>query len=331
MEEYSSPNITFFKRKQKNWFQRIYWDHFGFKRRLNKEQISPSIIISFQNTSVRYNKSVVQIIYYHQPLPIVRFRWNPFRKGELMLFLYRTFYPFFVSYYLLKNTIVVVQSNYIKRLFCDRYKHPLEQIYSIKPNMSKIDVSSIVPISFNDEKIHLFYPATPLKYKNHKLLIEMLAFLKKNDPKKAAKIVLHFTCNENTFPYMKMIDELKLNSYFKFEKELSYDKMLSFYKSVDAVLFPSYIETFGLPLIEASEFGLPIFTVDELYAHEVLKNYDGVTFLSYCKPADWAEAISRWLDEKDKKYIHLRQKDEHPGWKDFFILIDSIVNRSKYV
>jgi len=39
-------------------------------------------------------------------------------------------------------------------------------------------------------------------------------------------------------------------------------------------LFPSYIETFGLPLIEAAAFGLPIGVANEAYAHEVLKGYN---------------------------------------------------------
>jgi len=91
------------------------------------------------------------------------------------------------------------------------------------------------------------------------------------------------------------------------------------------LVFPSYIETFGLPLIEASNFGLPILVSDLDYAREVIGSYKGVKFLDYKDPKIWAENIID-LYNKRIKYKPYKIKYE-TSWKDFFGLIIKLLYR----
>ena len=95
------------------------------------------------------------------------------------------------------------------------------------------------------------------------------------------------------------------------------------YKSCDALVFPSYIETYGLPLIEAASLGVPIIAADLPYAREVLEGYDGVTFVSHDDVSGWAEAISKL--EKDLRYKPMQMKNRS-SWEKLFSIIDKRIN-----
>ena len=47
------------------------------------------------------------------------------------------------------------------------------------------------------------------------------------------------------------------------------------------LLFPSYIETFGLPLLEAKTIGSPIIASDTPFSKEITSNYNNVNYFDY--------------------------------------------------
>ncbi len=44
------------------------------------------------------------------------------------------------------------------------------------------------------------------------------------------------------------------------------------------LIFPSYMESFGLPLLEARETGSPVIASDTLFSHEILDGYQKAVF-----------------------------------------------------
>ncbi len=63
----------------------------------------------------------------------------------------------------------------------------------------------------------------------------------------------------------------------KFVGRLNQNEMVNMYKQ-SILIFPSYIETIGLPLIEAKTLGRQIVAADCEYAHEALGDYDNVVY-----------------------------------------------------
>jgi glycosyltransferase involved in cell wall biosynthesis len=101
---------------------------------------------------------------------------------------------------------------------------------------------------------------------------------------------------------------------------IPYGRVLYLYQYATALVFPSFIETFGLPLTEAASFGLPIIVADLPYAREVLKGYEGVTFIPYNDPEAWGKAILKLYSEPSRKYPPLKQ-EQNPSWNAFFDII----------
>jgi len=105
-------------------------------------------------------------------------------------------------------------------------------------------------------------------------------------------VVLYRTLDTGSPTASRYIKEYNLHKDIVLTGKLSYEEVIGYYKSASALAFPSKIETFGLPLIEAQQFGLPIIASDlELY-REVIGAYDGsVVYCDSDKPHEWAKAI----------------------------------------
>ena len=61
---------------------------------------------------------------------------------------------------------------------------------------------------------------------------------------------------------------------------LDYAEVIGMYEK-SVLLFPSYVETFGLPLKEARTVGAPILAADMPFSREILDGYDKVKYFGY--------------------------------------------------
>lgn len=304
-----------------SWAKRIYWDEIGLRKWMKKHKLIPDLFISFQNTGVKLDSNISQLIYYHQLLPLTDHKWNVLKKDGFTLFLYQKFYAFFVSRYLTPQSHIVVQIPSIKKAFCEKFNFLKEKISVIRPDTDTIDYKEIKDYLFNDRFLHFIYPATPFIYKNHIDIIKAMGILK--DRGKVSNIKIHFTFNKNEAPnLLNAILKLNMEDNFIFEGSLPYKQLLSLYKSATALLFPSYIETFGLPLVEAANAGLPIIAMDLPYARDVIGKYEGAKFIPLHDTEALADAISDIIWHP-KRFTPLAQENEN-NWNLFFQLIDKL-------
>ena len=69
------------------------------------------------------------------------------------------------------------------------------------------------------------------------------------------------------------------------------DELIDLYRSVDACVFPSICESFGLPLVEAMAMGKPLICADRAYAREICRDY-----AKYVDPDCPDELVQLWKD-----------------------------------
>lgn len=322
---FSNDFINFVPINTQKWIKRIRWDNGGLKKWSIENEIEADLIVSLQNTGIAYNDTTPQLIYYHQPIPLNDRKWNFFLKEERTFFFYKYFYPFFILKFIHNNTYFVVQIPSIKESFSHRFAVQKERIYVIRPDTpmenSETAFSEMV---LDTNYVNFIYPATPIIYKNHKILVQSLFFLKEQDPLLCKKIRVYFTfsINDNLKLY-KMISRYGLQDNIIFNGVKPYNEMLALYKAADALLFPSYIESFGLPLIEAASAGLPIIVSDLPYAKDVIGDYEGSVFVEYNNIMMWSDAIRRICTCRKNKYPFLR--DGKSQWDTFFLLINQLI------
>ena len=292
----------------KSLIYRFLWDTIGVKRWLKNNGIIPIATISLQNTGFNCGFDVPNFIYYHQSIPLINFRWSIMNKEHRSLWFYKNIYPVFIKLFLRQSTVIFVQLNYIKELFHKKFKVKLDNIHVISPSVHIPNTTSIDPIILPEKYINLFYPATPVFYKNYTLLIDAVTELHH-----LAKLYITFDLNH-----------IKNKSNINCIGRLKYEEVMAMYQSCDALVFPSYIETYGLPLIEAASLGVPIIAADLPYAREVLEGYDGAIFVPYNDTDRWKDAISAL--KKGERFTPLQINNRH-SWGKLFSIIEENINK----
>lgn len=304
--------------KGKKKMDRILWDLSGMKRWSKQNGIKPDLIISLQNTGVVFNK-VKQIVYLHQSLPYAKeSKWSLFKSDERKLWVYKNIYKWWIDLTVKKYANVIVQNQWMKEALIARgYKR--EKITVSMPNVKNIEIKKVQPIIFKEK--YFFYPAADYKYKNHIILIKAVKEIMNNNLIND-KFKIIFTLTKKSDVYRKII-EYGVEDYFELIGNINFQDVLKYYKGCHAVLFPSYIETIGLPLIEASMFGKKILVADCKYSKEVLRDNKLARFVSYNSVNNWREEIELLLNDYKEKPINIKQKT---SWSNMFELINNILD-----
>jgi glycosyltransferase involved in cell wall biosynthesis len=149
----------------------------------------------------------------------------------------------------------------------------------------------------------LFYPASFYPHKNHQFILDYISSY--NDVNNYIKSFIFTT--KNIFNN-SLIDELGILT-----PEQCYEK----YKSSDALIFPSLMESYGLPLIEAMYMKLPIIVSDLDYAKWLCEDQ-----AIYFNPTDIVSLYNAIKELYNKKqegwspdYTHALSKI-HDSWEE---------------
>lgn len=302
-----------------SFFSRIFWDSYGLDAYLKKQKINVKIIISLQNTSIRMTQPCKKIIYLHNIIPFVKHRWILFKKSDFNLFLYRYMYSFFIFLYVSKDTYFIVQSEWFKKILIKRGVQS-NKVLVARPEIIISNVESILPVKLIPNSYSLFYPATAYSYKNHIEIVNALIYMKQHGGHHT-DIIVYFTIDlDESSELYRLIDENGLNGNFIFLGYLSFNDILSYYKSVNLVVFPSRLETFGLPLIEAAAMGNPIVAIDMMYSREALQNYNNVSFCEFNDCKNWAKEILLGVKKKKTSTMFIT----NDGWSRVHQLINEL-------
>ena len=141
----------------------------------------------------------------------------------------------------------------------------------------------------------------PRVFKNHDVVCEAAGILESRGVKNV-KIILTIDGTENG--YAKNIKEKYSRiSSIEFAGIIPKNRMLNIYKNVDCLLFPSKLETWGLPLSEFKIYGKPMLVADLPYAHETTS---GAHYVSFFNPDDADELANKMesLVNNDKAFLH---------------------------
>lgn len=313
LTKYERENVSVININSKNWITRIYWDLIGLSKWIKKKKINVYRVFSIQNTGLPF-LNIKQYIYIHQPLILGRnIRLKPF---EWKIMLFRFIYYYCVKWTIKKGSTIIVQTEWMKKELCHQFKLSEDDILIIKPKL-KLEVNDI-PKADNHVTYKLFYPAVPVvSYKNHELLIKALYELNKLNSGLFNKIQMLFTADQDfnklTSYYCSLIKKLGVDSNVKWCGYLNREQMNENYIKSDLFLFPSQLESFGLPLIEAAYNNCIIYTLNTSFARELLKNYSKVKYLDN-NPLLWAKAIDDFYkngmeDEGKNRFSVMYEQD----------------------
>ncbi len=217
----------------------------------------------------------------------------------------RTFSILFKLYYQLMIPFVIKRAN--KIITISNYsKYEIEKYYPNAKNKIEVILLGVDKkyriIDNIVKKQQILYVGSMNERKN--ILGVLQAFNKLENKKIKLVIVGNFLSNFNINEKIeKELTNAYLNSNIKFKNDVDNSELVKLYNESLLLLFPSFYEGFGLPVLEAMACGTPVVCSDSSSLPEV--GGDAVVYCDAYDIDDIKDKIEMLLDDKDlqKKMI----------------------------
>jgi len=292
----SNISVLRFPSVKKNWFERLKFEIIKASHLVR--EFNADVVFSLQNIAIMHSKAP-QVIYVHQSLPYISKKFSYLKRNERFLAVYADIFRVLIGWSVRKAVSVIVQTSWFKEVLVMKHSIPATKIAVIPPSLDIYIPAEDVHCGLSE----FFYPATPYVYKNVFILVEAVKRLKNTGF--SPKIFLTMIGNENLYARElgTKIKNLGLSEYFFFIGRISREEVIHLYRRT-TLLFPSRLESYGLPLLEARSVETQIIASDTPFAREILEGYSKVYF---CDESD-AEAFAEAM-----KTVMLSQKIVHSG------------------
>lgn len=261
---------------KKSWFLRCFYEYVYFY--FLSRRLKPWLWLSLHDMTPLV-KAEHQAVYCHNAAPFYHLKPGEYlldKKFTLFTWFYRYLYRLGIG----RNELVIVQQNWLRRAFEKMY--PCKRVIAARPELSGI----CLPVAETDPNM-LFYPAFPRIFKNIELLCQAMEQLL------STKLYLVITVSGTENAYAKKMAERygHLKNVF-FAGMMSREEVFACYAKAGALVFPSRLETWGLPLSEFAGTGKPVLAADLPYARETLAGYKNACFFDPENPEQLVKELT---------------------------------------
>lgn len=276
---------------KKSWFHRLYFDKLVSHKLV--EQYKVDEVLSLQNVVVPKVKAK-QTLYLHQPLPFVEKRYGV--TEDFKFWVYQNVISKMIFKSIREADKVIVQTKWIRDAAIKKANVKKEKFILKQPELNVSVKKLYVPDEKSDKLF--FYPASGLVYKNHEVIVNACKLIK---GKGISNYKVVFTLKGDENKYIRMLKQIVIDEELPIEFIGSIDIGTVYeYYSKSILIFPSYIETFGLPLLEAKTHKSPILASDCAFSHEILDGYINAYFFDSHNSADLTELMIGLIENKAK-------------------------------
>lgn len=262
IKELDNISIQVFKWYRYSVIHRLIFDVFMYSRLIRK--VKPDIIISFENKYINSHGNK-EIVYVQQGL----FFCDDFFRGRTMrMRLQQGIYGRFVKCGLRKAHKIVVQTHWMKDEILARNIINENDIKIVYPRIEK-------PFFYYKDsqanRKSFFYPAPLKQYKNHDVIVNAAQILVEQG---VEDFQIQLTLTEEEF--CKAYPNCKRDNFIC-TGHIAHEIVMKAYTN-STLLFPSIVESFGLPLLEAAMVKTFILAADTSASNEVLQGYANADF-----------------------------------------------------
>lgn len=286
---------------KQGWLSRLKFDYFGVRKYLDEYHIDE--VLSLQNTIIPCFKGK-QIVYEQNALPFSEYKYR-FTEDRKM-WIYQNIIGGFMLRSIKKADQIIVQTEWMKHAISERVKGAYEKTIVEFP---EVDILEGYQYSPQDQCV-FFYPANSADFKNHQVIIDAALLLQKEG---ITDYSIVFTLNGNESAKIKKLFEIAENNNINIQwiGALPREMVFEWY-SKSVLLFPSYIETVGLPIYEALSIGCPAILAEFAYTRNVANGFKNIKYFLYNDGNDLANCMKQEIDILKKQVVckNAEEKDD---------------------
>lgn len=266
------------------------------------DSLKPDVVFSLQNI-ITFSVKAPQCTYIHQSLPYTKMkRFSFFKSAERVSAIYQKLIGQLIHLSAKKADRVIVQSKWMKDAVVEKTRISTDKIVNIMP-----DVEDLSPFKVDNvfDKHVFFYPTADNIYKNNECILKACEILREEGITDF-KVVL-------TVPQGQLKD---LPDNIECKGRLARQDLLDQYNKT-TLLFPSYVETVGLPMLEARLMNSIVLASDCPFSNEVLCGYENAYFFNPFEPKELAVLMKKvLLGQINRKPVEdVRQGNNVSSWQ----------------
>ncbi len=307
LEETEHIRIRVIPSVKKGWLHRLLFDLFSSGKLL--KEIQPDVLFSMQNTLFA-KRAKRQVLYVHQPLGYQKTkRFSFFIKGEREYAIYQHLIGRLIDRSVKRADATIVQTAWMRDAVIAKTHVDKEKVISILPDIEDLN-AYVCNVSPNPKAF--FFPSGNIAYKNHRLLYEAAAILRK---KGIRDFVIRVTLTKEEL-YSNIGDhDPDVLSCFDCMGSLARKRVYELYGS-HVLLFPSYIETFGYPLAEGRAIGTLILASDCPFCREILQDYENACYFDPFDAKGLAGLMADVMEEKIRwNQVSMPSGEQTSSWE----------------
>ena len=187
-------------------------------------------------------------------------------------------------------------SDYGVSRLAEVYNIPTERIFRTHLAVAERFKNSAKP-DFNSASKAFFYPANFWPHKNHLTLLVAYANYVARIGNEAWDLILTGFESLEARIVLGYSETLGVKGRVRYEGHVSEERLADIWSSSSALIFPSLHEGFGIPLVEAMSYKLPIICGSTTCLREVAG--DAAVFVDASKPLELADAMLRLSTDQE--------------------------------
>lgn len=328
-EKFHSFKKVYFSYPKKSWFLRLIFEY-GHSYTISKS-IKPDIWISLHDITPFIDRKIVSCVYCHNPSPFHYLRIRDFWNLKFVLFC--LFYRYLYGINIHRNFKVIVQQDWIREKFETLYN--LKNILVCRPDL--LVYKGKKPLKKNigtkEKPLKFIYPSLLRTFKNFEIIIDAFIELE-NLGYTDKKVSIDLTISPKGSLYSRFLFRRAKNcSLIKFVDKIENIEVINRFQRGSHLIFPSLLETWGLPLTEARNCGSLILAADLPYSRETLRGYNKVF---YFDPNNKYELVDAVISCLNKRPYNSRSKErneklnkENVGWDKMLHVLEEEVHKKE--
>lgn len=309
------PNVEYIETQwpKKRWTNRLWYEYVSLKR-VSKEIGDIDLWLSLHDTTPNV-LAKRQAVYCHNPFPFYRWKWRElFFTPKIVLFAW--FSKYIYQKNIRRNRWVVVQQQWIREEFVRLFDLQRSSLVVALPQSPPLlDI-----VRTPQEKYTFIFAASPNSHKNFECLAEATKLLVE---RRLDGFQVYMTVQGEENAYARWLKE-RYGQYaaLRFVGFLDRPNLFRHYGESDCLVFPSKVETWGLPVTEFAAYEQPMLLADLPYAKETAAGCAKVAFFNPEQPKELADEMERLVrgDQSQLQRVpqHTMEQPVTRSWKALF-------------
>ncbi len=300
----------------KGWSKRL-WCEYVTMYRISKELAPVYLWLSLHDTTPRV-VAKHRAVYCQTSFPFLKLKLNDWRF-DYKIGLFGLFTRLAYSINIKKNDFLIAQAEWLRKGFAQMFSLPQER-FIVAPPKQRNPQTKTTDGNRNEEYIFL-YAATPDCHKNFELVCQAAQLLEKEIGEGRFKVILTVKGSENKYAKW-LYRQWGAVSSIEFHGFMDKKTLYQHYSMVDCLLFPSRIETWGLPISEFAPYNKPMLLADLPYAYETAAGSKQTAFFNPERPEELKSMMLQLLtsDKSFLKEVEKREIEEPKAenWEELF-------------